>query len=248
MARFALAVPELCGDVIRNRKVLRQMTQEAADAGASLVLFPEATVTMLANVDDPARDLPLGEPIPEGETLRMLAVEARRGRLWIGLGLFEREAESLYDSAVLLNAEGELVLHYRRITPGWHSRRADPRIYREGASLPTAFTPWGKAAFLICGDLFDEALTRRAAALDLNLLLYPFARAFPSDVEVATEWEMERLAYAKAAASVGALSLMSNYLGCDETFGGAMVVSAEGEILAELPPGQSGLLLYDLVA
>ncbi len=246
MTRFALGVPELCEDVTRNREALRRLTREAAEQGAALVLFPEAAATMLANEDDPAHDLPLGEPIPGGETLRMLAEEARRGHLWVGVGLFERAGGALYDSAVLLDAEGKIALHYRRITPGWHGRRADPRIYREGDALPVAGTPWGRAAFLICGDLFDEALTRRAAALKPDLLLYPLARAFPPGVELAVGWAKERPAYAEAAASVGALTLMSNYLGCDETFGGAMVVSPTGDILAELPPGRAGLLLFDL--
>ncbi len=246
MTRFALGVPELCEDVAHNREALRRLTREAAEQGAALVLFPEAAATMLANEDDPARDLPLGEPIPGGKTLRMLAEEARRGRLWIGVGLLERAGEALYDSAVLIDAHGQIALHYRRITPGWHGRRADPHIYREGDALPFAETPWGRALFLICGDLFDETLTRRAAALKPDLLLYPFARNFPPSVEVAAGWTEERPAYAEAAASVGALTLMSNYLGCDEAFGGAMVVSPTGEVLAELPPGRAGLLLFDL--
>ncbi len=246
MTRFALGVPELCEDVARNREALRRLAHEAAEQGAALVLFPEAAATMLSNDDNPAHDLPLGEPIPDGETLRMLAEEARRGHLWIGVGLLERAGEALYDSAVLLNAEGEIALHYRRITPGWHGRRADPRIYREGNALPVSETPWGRTAFLICGDLFEPTLAQQARNLSLDLLLYPFARSFAEGIDPMPAWEEERHLYAEAAASVGALTLMSNYLGCDDCFGGAMVISPRGAILAEYPPLHPGLLFYDL--
>ncbi len=244
MSRFALGVPQLCENIDSNRLALRHLTREAAAQGAELILFPEAAPTMLANDDDPTRDLPLGEPIPDGATVRLLQKEAQHGHLWIGFGLLEREMDHLYDSAILLNPQGEIVLHYRRITPGWHGRRADPQIYREGTTLPCAETPWGRALFLICGDLFDKALIQRAAALQPDLLLYPFARSFEEGADVQQTWAEERRFYAKAAATVGALALMSNYYGCDGTFGGAMVVAPDGRILAERAPGRPGLLLW----
>lgn len=241
--RVALAVNLVTDDVEANVAFMLKQAEKAADAGAELVLFPEGAPTGLINNDQPEHDLPLGTPVPGPLTDRFAAV-ARERDLWIGLGLFEREGNRLYDTAVLLNPDGEVALKYRRIHPGWHAPNADPSAYGEGDAVPLVATPFGTMAFLICGDLFHDDILALVPRPDF--LLYPFARGV---LEGSLEAEIPE--YAEQVRQVGVTALMTNYLsapGLEEYPypGGAWVVRPDGTVSHSLPTGQAGLLVADL--
>ncbi len=265
MPTFALAVNPVTLDAVTNLMSLLQMIHAAADAGADLVLFPEAALTGLLNNDDPAHDLPLCQPIP-GPATDTLAAAARARGVWVGVGLLEREDTRredtrredtrLYDTAVLLAPTGEIALQYRRISPGWHGRRADPAVYTHGTEIPVAQTPWGSAAFLLCGDLFDDDLIQRVRAAQPEWLLFPFARSYEDsdsrNPAHQAQWDREDIFdYRERVRMAGVTTLLVNYLGDsalpdDGTFGGAWVISGTGEVLAQHPLGQPGLLMVTL--
>jgi predicted amidohydrolase len=248
--KVALAVNSPGLDLQSNIAEIVSMAEGSAASGAQLVLFPEAATTGLINNDDPAHDLPLGEAIP-GPTTAALAAVARCHGLWLGIGLLEREDNRLFDSAVLIDSSGSVVLTYRRNQPQWHGRNADPDIYCQGDTIPKLDTPWGGVSFLICGDLFDDEIVDRARALRPDLLLFPFARNFPGGVIDQERWDREEVPeYAGRAKLIGCTALMANYLGDTEadeaSFGGAMVVSQDGEVTASLPLGRKDVLISDI--
>jgi len=237
-------------DVAANLASMQRWIRKAAAAGADLVLFPEAAATGLINEDCPERDLALGQavPGPHTEALGALAVDHA---VHVAFGLLERVGNCLYDSAVLLGPSGEVLLHYRRIQPQWHGRHADPSVYRQGDQLPVCRTPLGSFGFLICGDLFDDEIVARFRALGVDWLLLPFARCFPHGVDSQAQWESEeRQVYVGRAAMTGSTTLMANYVAdsalAGGAFGGAMLVSPAGEVLAALDIGQPGMLLATL--
>jgi len=233
---------------------LAAMEAEAAQAageGAGLVVFPEAALTGLVNNDDPDRDLPLGTPIPGPVTDRLAAI-ARRHGLWLATGLLEREGGSLYDSAVLIGPGGDVVLHYRRVQPQWHGRDADPVVYRQGEEVVACEAPFGRCAFLICGDLFDDGIVEQARRLRPDVVLFPFARNFGDGSFDQARWDREEEAvYVGRAAHLGCTVLMVNVLGDPArdpwpSFGGALAVAPSGEVMARKPLGEQGVLFVDL--
>ena len=177
---------------------------------------------------------------------------ARLNSLWIGFGLFERDGDCLYDSAVLIAPDGSVALRYRRNQPQWHGIGADSAVYRQGTSIEVARTPIGNVGFLICGDLFDDALVPRFRALRPDLLLFPFARCFSDGSADQARWDTEEMPeYVRQVVSVGVPALMTNYIGAPDieeclSFGGAFAVSADGEVVASLPLGVEGALLVGL--
>ncbi len=249
--KAALLVPRVTADPAANLDRVEQMTADAAGSGAGLVLLPEAVLTGLINNDDPAHDLPLGQSIPGPATERLGAV-ARLNSLWIGFGLFERDGDCLYDSAVLIAPDGSVALRYRRNQPQWHGIGADSAVYRQGTSIEVARTPIGNVGFLICGDLFDDALVPRFRALRPDSLLFPFARCFSDGLADQARWDTEEMPeYVRQVVSVGVPALMTNYIGAPDieeclSFGGAFAVSADGEVVASLPLGVEGALLVGL--
>lgn len=153
--KTAFAVNRILPNPDANLAVLLSMANKATDAGAELGLFPEAALTGLINNDDPDHDLPLGQRIP-GPVTDVLSDLSRDRSLWLSIGLLERAGDKLYDTAVLFTPDGDIGLKYRQIHPGWHSPDADPNVYDHGSAVPTLETPFGRMAFLICGDLFRQ--------------------------------------------------------------------------------------------
>jgi predicted amidohydrolase len=247
----ALIVPRLTADLETNLATIESMAGRAVSSGAKLLVLPEAVLTGLVNNDDPAHDLPLGQTIPGPATDRLGAFCARHG-CWLALGILERQQTWLYDSAVLLTPDGTIGLRYRRNQPQWHGKKADPGVYRQGTDLPTTRTAFGTVAFLLCGDLFDDALVSRFRDLAVDWMLFPFARSFAHGEADQARWDAEELPeYARRVAMARTPAFMVNYLADDglpddHCFGGAFAVSAAGEVLARHPLGEEGMLMVDM--
>ncbi len=248
--RAALAVPRLVRDAGANcRKVIAMIGQAAAQR-AELALFPEAVLTGLVNNDDPGHDLPLGQEVL-GAMIGRIAAAAAEQKIHVCLGLLERDGERLYDSALLIDDRGSTALHYRRISLGWHGFKPHAATHSYGVSVPHADTRFGRVVTLICGDLFDDDIMAAARAARPDLLLFPFARSFDDGSIDQQRWDSDEIPdYAGRVGLLGASALMVNYLGTpalgDHSFGGAMVVSGDGRLLAHLPLGREGLLVAEV--
>ncbi|MEO0140642.1 MAG: carbon-nitrogen hydrolase family protein [candidate division WOR-3 bacterium] len=244
--KVALAVNPVGTDRKKNLANILRLAEEAIYGRARLVLFPEAALTGLVNNDDPKQDLSLGVTA-HGRVFRELYKLCSRELLWLGIGFLEKSRGKLYDSAVLINPRGHIALKYRRITPGWHGKEADPSFYCHGDDVPVAETPFGRAGFLICGDLFDDDVVARLREKRPQVVLFPFARSFEDGKQDTERWESEKWAYVERVKMLGATTLMVNYLSeIDGCFGGAMIVSPEGRILEELLAGASGILFGEI--
>ena len=248
--KVALAIIRVAGNKVQNLSAMLEAIHEAAKNKADLVVFGEAVLTGLINNDDPTHDIRIGEPVP-GPTVGVLGQFAKDAGIYVAAGMLERDGNCLYDTAVLIGPDGQVVLKYRRITPGWHGPNADSSVYRQGESIPRVETPLGSFAFLVCGDLFDESLTDQVRGLNVDWLPFPFARCFDDGAYDERRWDREeRVEYARCTAKTGAVCLMVNYLADKEldggSFGGAMIVGRDGSILAEMPLGEPGLLLVDV--
>lgn len=234
-----------------NLRMMLSMAKQAASSGADLILFPEAALTGLVNNDDPVHDLPLSETIP-GPVTDAIGALCKQLGIWLGTGILERKSDMFYDSAVLFNPMGQIALKYRRNQPQWHGRHADPSVYTEGKEIAKASTPFGSVTFLICGDLFDNEIVTRFNALKADWLLFPFARCFTDGSFDQQRWETEELpVYMERVKMVRTPAIMVNYLSTPDlndggTFGGAFVVSARGNIIAEYPLGKVGILFVDM--
>jgi predicted amidohydrolase len=203
----------------QDRRVnLARMTglcDQAAGHGADLVVFCEAAVTGFVGNDDPRHDLDLGEPVP-GPATKALGATARRLGLWIGFGLFERANGVLYDSAVLLDRQGQLRQVYRRIDPHWHRPDAHPGIYRQGTQPVAVSADFGVVSMLICGDLFNDGVLGQLSQLRPDVVVIPMARGFDADVADDAQWrDREQGIYASQIQRIGAgaVGLLANQLG-----------------------------------
>ncbi len=242
--KVSLVVNRITEDIEENFTRIVNAINKYSDE-TDLFLFPEGAITGLINNDDPSHDLPIASPIP-GRYTRILSHVAKERSVHIGIGMLERDGYKLYDSAILINSFGEIALHYRRITPTWHGKNADPKVYCEGTELKKVKTNLGTFAFLICGDLFDDSLIGKIRKLQIDYLLYPFSRCFKDGTYNQERWEDEKHEYIKRIKLAKSTTLMVNTLAHKAldggSFGGAMIVSSSGEIIKEIPIGKEGIL------
>lgn len=243
---ISLVVHRVGPDTAKNMEQMDLAVTQSAKAGAHLVLFSEAATTGLTINDDPKHDLMLGEPVP-GVAVTHFAELAKANRIHIAFGILERDGAALYDSAVLINPSGNLLLKYRRIDPKWHGH-GDTRVYREGTECPAVDSPIGRFSFAICEDLFNDTVAEKVIDQHPDYLLMPFSRSFDSGLYDQNRWEQEeRHVYIERIRKLGVTTLMANSLGAKDfdggTFGGAMVVHADGHITHYLHLGLPGMIV-----
>src|SRR5688500_17368373 len=107
-----LAIAQMLVEPGRKAANLARAEHFIAQAqGADVVVLPE-TLT-LGWTHPSARDS--ADPIPGGESCRGLCESARRHRVFICAGLVERAGEQIFNAAVFINPNGDVLIHHRKI-------------------------------------------------------------------------------------------------------------------------------------
>lgn len=129
-----------------------------------------------------------------------------------------------------------------------HRKVSEQPPYLNGYETSAVETEHGRIGVLICGDLFHQEAVRQLDS-NLQLLLVPMSRGFDGASPDLRRWlNEERAAYLEAVKRVGKTTAIVNALENlpeEGAFGGAMVVSPNGELLAEAPHGTDQLLVYE---
>ncbi|MFN3308685.1 MAG: carbon-nitrogen hydrolase family protein [Anaerolineales bacterium] len=222
-----------------NLERLRERLEETNAFQPDLVCLPECTLTGYLWEEADLRTF--AEPIP-GKTVQAMAELARSYSFYLCFGLVEAASEGFYNTALLLSPQGEVLLKHRKIN--------EQPPYLNGHEVTYVETDFGRIAILTCGDLFHQEAVRQLDP-EVQLLLVPMSRGFDSVSPDLQRWlNEERAAYLEAVKRVGKTTAIVNALENlpeESAFGGAMVVSANGELLAEAPHGTDELLVYELV-
>ena len=119
------------------------------------------------------------EPIPHGDSCRRLSAWARRHSVYVCAGLVERVGGKVFNAAVLLGPDGELLLHHRKI----NELEIGHDCYALGDRLQVAATPLGTFGLMICADAFarGQVIPRSLALMGANMILSPCAWAVPAE-------------------------------------------------------------------
>ena len=137
------------GEPERNLGRAEKMIAEAAQQRCDLVLLPE--VLDLAWTHPSAKTEAL--PIPGPRSDRFCEA-ARRHRIWICAGLTEQAKDGVYNTAVLINSSGEILLKYHKI----NLLAVEQPYYRIGQTLRVVETPWGVVGVNICADNYIDSV------------------------------------------------------------------------------------------
>jgi len=181
---FRLALAQMLVEGGRKEANLRraiQRIQEAAAAGAQLVILPEAMTLGWTHL--PATSL--AEEIPNGDSCLRLRDAARTNRIYVCAGLVERAGSFVFNSAVLIDPDGGLILHHRKL----NELEIAHEFYASGDRLAVAATPLGTLGVMICTDAFarGQVVSRTLGLMGADIILSPCAWAVPAGHDNAKE-------------------------------------------------------------
>jgi nitrilase len=154
----------------------------AATEGAALVVFPETVVPYYPYFSfiQPAavmgkEHLRLYEEsvVVPGPTTEAVAEAARTTGTVVVLGVNERAHGTLYNAQLVFDADGQLVLHRRKITPTYHERMVWGQ--GDGAGLRAVDTRVGRIGALACWEHYNP-LARYALMADheeIHVAMFP---------------------------------------------------------------------------
>ena len=144
--KVALVSLHVTSDPRHNLRAIAEAVERASAAECELVCFPECALTGLVETKDYESDIALATEIP-GDTTDEIAALAKTYHMYIAIGILERDREQLYDTAILIDSHGDIILKYRRINPRWHVSSAPEHLYCQGTTLDAVSTPFGRIAF-----------------------------------------------------------------------------------------------------
>lgn len=143
------------------QRVLSAMA-EAAEQGVELIVFPETFLPYYPYFSfvEPAvlmgrshltlYDQAVTVPGPATEAI---AAAARQHNMHVLLGINERDGGSLYNTQLLVDNAGEIILKRRKITPTYHERMVWGQ--GDGSGLRVVDTKLGKIGALACWEHYN---------------------------------------------------------------------------------------------
>ena len=163
------------GELERNLEQALKQIAEAASQGAEVILLPECLDLGWTHPSSQT----LAEPIPEGRPCQRLAEAAQKHEVYICSGLTEKQGEKIYNSAVLINPQGELLLKHRKL----NELEIGHAYYAQGDGLQVAQTEFGTIGVMICADGFatGQVISRSLCYMGADVILSPCAWARPAD-------------------------------------------------------------------
>ena len=94
-----------------NLKRAAKCIEEAAQNGADIALLPEV---MDLGWTHPSA-LKLAYPVPGDMTFNFLAEAARKNKIFVCAGIVEKEGDKIYNTAVLIDNQGKLLIKHRKL-------------------------------------------------------------------------------------------------------------------------------------
>ena len=154
------------GEPERNLKRAGKMLEEAAEKSCRLVLLPECLDFAWTHPSAKTE----AQPIP-GPYSDILCKLAKTYNLYLCAGLTERSEDKVYNTAIFISPEGNILLKYRKI----NVLTVAQDIYSIGETLSVVKTPFGVVGVNICSDNYIDSLDigHTLARMGAQIILSP---------------------------------------------------------------------------
>jgi predicted amidohydrolase len=158
--------------IAENRREFEPLIEEAARQKADLVVLPET----MTHTGTGKKYVACAEPIP-GPSTDFFAALAKKHHCYLVPGLLERAGPLVYNVAVLIGPDGQIVGKYRKTTL--------PRGEIEGGiapgkEYPVFTTRFGKVGMMVCYDGFFPEVARELANRGAEIIAFPVAGCNPA--------------------------------------------------------------------
>ncbi len=216
-----------CEEKERNIEKAIRFTKIAIEKGANIICFQELFTTHWFPREMNKRYFSLAERM-DGLTIGIMQKLAKEYGVVLICPIFEIEEVAYYNSAIVIDAGGEILGSYRKIhvpqIPLWEERYYFSSGNHGFPVFKTKFAPIG---IQICWDNFFPEGSRILALKGAKVLFSPTAAAFASQ----RKWET---VISSHAISNGVYIFRVNRVGSEEKqdfYGRSFCISPEGELL-----------------
>ena len=179
-------------DPVRNLQTLTKWSCRAKEAGADLVLFPEAFITGYGEdfmyedgYAEKQKFLSLAEPVPGPSTEALAEISEELG-IFICAGVLEVDCGHRYNTQVMIDPERGYAGGYRKVQVGsgeaWFSEPGNDWPVFDVRGIPTGI--------MICRDKSHPEVARILALEGAILLLAPHASSQRADMGFTT-WSLK---------------------------------------------------------
>lgn len=209
-----------------NRRIFAEKVEEAGKARADIVCLGE----LITRVSTGKTSVEVAEPVP-GPTSQLLGEVARKWGMYVVAGIAERDGTLVYNTALLIGRNGELVGKYRK------THLAGTEIaggVTPSDSYPVFKTDFGTVGLQICYDNFFPEVARSLALKGAEIIFLPIWGDIRGDGYM---WDV--VARARAIDN-GVFFVASNYSNKR-----SLIIDPNGRILADTG-GRSGTVLTDI--
>jgi predicted amidohydrolase len=198
----------------KNRSFYAEKIAAAGRLGADLLCLGEGITVVSTGRSFAA----VAEPVP-GPTCQVLGEAARKARLYVVAGIYEREGPLIYNTAVLLDREGRVAGKYRKT----HLPETEVEAgLTPGSSYPVFKTDFGTVGIEICYDNFFPEVVRSLALNGAEIVLLPIWGDLRGEDYA---WDIVARARAIDNAVYMVASIYSNRR--------SLIISPDGRILAD---------------
>ncbi len=175
--KIALVQNQIQPQKAANLKRAQKLLARAAQGGAKLAVLPE-----LFDAPYDAPDfLPLADPLPGGETGRMLSGAAREHGIYVAGSMVELGDDGrAYNAGVIWSPDGEMIHKQRKVhlydvdIPGGVTFK-ESDFFGFGDSFGVVKTELGVLGMAICHDMRFPELFRPQALAGVELIIVPAA-------------------------------------------------------------------------
>jgi predicted amidohydrolase len=228
----AVQMNPISGEVEANIQRATRMAEQAAQAGANLIVLPELWVTgyhlQKAEFERLAES-------PSGRTVSIFQELAQKWKTVLIVPFAEKEADCLYISAAIIEQSGELVATYRKSFVWGKEKKSFSPGNRYYNVIETSL---GKIGVLICYDIEFPEPARLLALQGADLIVVPSVWSFGAE----TRWDIQLPA---RALDNTVYILGVNTVG-EGSCGKSKLVAPDGKVLCEAPRAEEHVLIHDV--
>jgi NAD+ synthase (glutamine-hydrolysing) len=239
LLRVALAqINPTVGDIAGNARKIAERTSAARESGASLVVFPELSLSGY-----PPEDLLLKTSFLDAAEAALHELAAQTHDVVAVVGWPER-AEDVYNSAAVL-ADGEVVAVYRKMYLPNYGVFDEQRYFQSGDEAAIFELNGVPVGITICEDIWEPGPPAMTAALGgaqviVNLSASPYRAGYGS--------RRERMLIQRAVDYLSAVVFVNTVGGQDELVfdGHSLAIDQDGQVLARCPQFEESLTFCNI--
>ncbi len=148
-----------------NLRQFAKLIDQAAAGHADIVCLPEGATMVGTGLNY----VSASEPIP-GPTTNFLGEVAKKHHMYIVAGMLEKDGETVYNCAVLIDRNGEVAGKYHKVSL---PREEIEGGVTPGKALPVFETDFGKIGMMICWDVTFPEAARTLAFKGAEVIFLP---------------------------------------------------------------------------